>query len=331
MAKKGFAFLILILVIGLVTMAQVSGNLSNRSYEKVRTNEAPIDLALYENTWNTNRVKMPNFNYDKLPDETVIKLVDKKNDRYFHFPCNGRLSSTYGWRWNRPHGGIDFAIKIGEPIYAAFDGVVRVAKTNGGYGKMVLIRHFNNLETLYGHLSKILVDVGQEVKAGDTIGYSGNTGFSTGPHLHFETRFLYRTIDPEWILDIENKCLRTEIIKIDRSFFRIEKVSIVYNEPLTKLSKVDKALPGKPYIPIKSGNVKMINNMLARGGNKPLGVSNENQVDNNDKSTWRYTRVAKGDDIAKLSKKFNVSIKQIIEMNSLSSEVLKENQLIRIR
>jgi hypothetical protein len=171
--------------------------------------------TLYNNTWCTNKVKMPSFKFGEFPDEFKIKLVDEKKNQNFHFPCKkGVKSSSYGWRWERPHGGIDFAINIGEPIYAVFDGVIRVAQVNGGYGKMILIRHYNNLETLYGHLDRIMVKVGQEVKAGDIIGYSGNTGFSTGPHLHFESRCLYQTFDPEWILDVEKRELRTKKIKM---------------------------------------------------------------------------------------------------------------------
>ena len=159
--------------------------------------------TLYESTWYNERVKVPNFSFKDVPDEIVLRLINPDKGQNFCFPIKKRKSSSYGWRWGRPHSGIDIALNTGDPIHAAFDGVVRLAKYNGGYGNCIVIRHYNNLETLYGHLSKINVKVGQEVKAGDVIGLGGSTGRSTGPHLHFECRLMYACFDPEWIFDLE--------------------------------------------------------------------------------------------------------------------------------
>lgn len=288
--------------------------------------------TLYNNTWCTNKVKMPHFRFGEFPDELILRLVDKKKSQGFHFPCNGQKSSSYGWRWNRPHGGIDFAINIGEPIYAVFDGVVRVAQVNGGYGKMILIRHFNNIETLYGHLDKINVKVGQVVKAGDIIGLSGNTGFSTGPHLHFETRFLYQTLDPEWILNIAYKGLKSEIIKVDKAYFGIERAEKQRNKKLsiTPLARVDKTFSNQPYIPFKDKYANKQTNLLAQGGDQPIEKKNV-EINNEDKSTWRYIIVKQGDTISKIALKFNITPKQIIDMNSLTCDELKIDSKIRIR
>ena len=144
--------------------------------------------TLYASTWYNERVKVPNFSFKDVPDEIVLRLINPDKGQNFCFPIKKRKSSSYGWRWGRPHSGIDIALNTGDPIHAAFDGVVRLAKYNGGYGNCIVIRHYNNLETLYGHLSKINLKVGQEVKAGDVIGLGGSTGRSTGPHLHFEVR-----------------------------------------------------------------------------------------------------------------------------------------------
>ena len=129
-------------------------------------------------------------------------------------------SSPYGWRWERPHRGVDIALKTGEPIHCVFDGVVRIAKPMGGYGNLVVVRHYNGLETVYGHLSKINVKPRQELKAGDVLGLGGSTGHSTGPHLHFEVRFQYETFDPEWLLDFSNYSLRTQRLHLDKSFIK---------------------------------------------------------------------------------------------------------------
>jgi len=156
---------------------------------------------------------------DFLPDEINILLVRDSAD--FCFPVANPKTSNYGWRWQRGHHGVDIGLNTGDPVRCAFSGVVRVASRMGGYGNCVVVRHPNGLETLYGHLSKINVQPNQPVTAGDVIGLGGSTGNSTGPHLHFECRFLYQTFDPEWILDFSNFTLRTRRLHLDKSYFGI--------------------------------------------------------------------------------------------------------------
>ncbi|MBR4505844.1 MAG: RNA polymerase factor sigma-54 [Bacteroidales bacterium] len=154
-----------------------------------------------------------------LPDEINLLLAKDSSD--FCFPVRNMKTSPYGWRWKRGHHGVDIRLNTGDPVRAAFGGTVRVAGRMGGYGNCIVVRHPNGLETLYGHLSKIHVKHGQEVAAGEVIGLGGSTGRSTGPHLHFECRFLYQTFDPEWILDFENYSLRTRRLHLDKSYFGI--------------------------------------------------------------------------------------------------------------
>lgn len=116
-----------------------------------------------------------------------------------------RVTSKYGPRRRRMHRGIDLKVQIGDTIRAAFDGKVRIRNfERRGYGNYLVVRHPNGLETVYGHLSKMLVDVNDIVHAGDPIALGGNTGRSTGSHLHFETRFLGQAINPADIIDFEN-------------------------------------------------------------------------------------------------------------------------------
>ncbi len=173
----------------------------------------------YGNSFVTSRVRVKSLPLDSLPDEISLRLI--RDEKEFCFPTEGTRSSQYGWRWNRAHRGVDIALKTGEPVYAVFPGVVRVATTMGGYGNCVVIRHYNGLETVYAHLSKIKVQPRQVVEAGTCIGLGGSTGHSTGPHLHFETRFLYESFDPEWVIDIEKKTLRTRTLHLDKTYFGV--------------------------------------------------------------------------------------------------------------
>lgn len=120
-------------------------------------------------------------------------------------PHMGHVTSKFGPRRRRMHKGIDLKVQVGDTIRAAFDGKVRVKYyERRGYGYYLIVRHTNGLETVYGHLSKFLVDTNQIVKAGDPIALGGNTGRSTGSHLHFEARFLGQAINPAEIFDFEN-------------------------------------------------------------------------------------------------------------------------------
>lgn len=104
------------------------------------------------------------------------------------WPCSGRVTSEYGYRWGRLHAGIDIAAPTGTPIRAAKAGEVIQSGTMGGYGNAIVIDHGGGFTTLYAHQSRLVARQGQSVRQGELIGYVGNTGNSTGPHVHFETR-----------------------------------------------------------------------------------------------------------------------------------------------
>ncbi|MDQ1713660.1 MAG: hypothetical protein QOE45_3110 [Frankiaceae bacterium] len=111
-------------------------------------------------------------------------------------PAYGPFTSPFGYRWGKLHAGIDIGASYGSPIYAASAGVVTFAGPKGGYGRLVVIRHANGVETAYGHMSRTVTRAGTRVTAGDVIAYVGSEGHSTGPHLHFEVRIGGRPIDP---------------------------------------------------------------------------------------------------------------------------------------
>ena len=143
----------------------------------------------------------------EMQDSVWLCLTDSIHSD-FCIPVPGVMTSTYKQRGSRFHHGVDLALNIGDTVRAAFSGKVRYAKYNSnGYGNLVIIRHYNGLETFYAHLSKIIVEPNQYVNAGDVIGLGGNTGRAYGPHLHFECRFFDNSINPEDIFDFDNRSL----------------------------------------------------------------------------------------------------------------------------
>ncbi|WP_278623405.1 peptidoglycan DD-metalloendopeptidase family protein [Parabacteroides gordonii] len=157
---------------------------------------------LYGSNWDTRWVDpFRGGSKIEMPDSCAIDCSA------FTLPIDSQIkvTSKYGPRRRRMHKGIDLKVQIGDTIRAAFDGKVRIRNfERRGYGNYLVVRHPNGLETVYGHLSKSLVDVNDIVRAGDPIALGGNTGRSTGSHLHFETRFLGQALNPADIIDFEN-------------------------------------------------------------------------------------------------------------------------------
>ena len=153
-----------------------------------------------------------------LPDTFRIDL------RGFCMPTDSRVvTSNFGARWGRQHKGLDIKVYVGDTIRAAFSGKIRIVKYEPkGYGKYVVIRHHNGLETIYGHMSKHLVVENQEVKAGDPIGLGGNTGRSTGSHLHFETRLCGVALNPALMFDFHNQDVTGDFYTFRRSQYARE-------------------------------------------------------------------------------------------------------------
>ena len=193
-------------------MKAVDSIVLNRLIEQEMLENPAGDL--YEG-WNTEAT---HYNGAALPDEMNIDL------RGFCMPTPSRvITSNFGARWGRQHKGLDIKVYIGDTIRAAFSGKVRVVKYEPrGYGKYVVIRHYNGLETYYGHMSKQLVRENEEVKAGDPIGLGGNTGRSTGSHLHFETRLCGVALNPALMFDFRNQDVTGDFWTFRRSKYAAE-------------------------------------------------------------------------------------------------------------
>lgn len=168
----------------------------------------------------------------------------------FAYPANGIITSPFGPRWGRMHYGLDIDLETGDPVMAAFEGMVRISQLHASYGNVVIIRHANGLETLYAHLSQRNVKPGDYVQAGDLIGLGGNTGRSYGSHLHFEVRYRGDAIDPNLIVDPNQKALRDWEFVLHRFHFDYSK-----NEEYNAKAKAarNESTGGKKYHTVKRG------------------------------------------------------------------------------
>jgi hypothetical protein len=234
------------------------------------------------------------FNYDQINDTIWLCAVDSIH-KHFVMPIRNLVTSRYGWRKGRMHYGIDLNCNTGDTILASFSGRVRYAKFNdGGYGNLVVIRHYNGLETYYAHLSKILVYPNQLVQAGEVIGLGGNTGRSYGAHLHYEVRFYDLPIDPELLIDFEKGELVDENIFIHKGLFR-------------------------PFPQLLTGD------MVASFGSK-ASAAPRNDIG------AKYHKIRKGDTLSAIAKRHNTSIVKLCKLNGIKeSTILKEGRTIRVR
>lgn len=236
-----------------------------------------------------------------LPEHYRIDL------RHFCMPTTSRvITSNFGSRWGRQHKGLDIKVYIGDTIRAAFSGKVRIVRyEGGGYGKYIVIRHNNGLETIYGHLSKQLVEENQEVRAGDVIGLGGNTGRSTGSHLHFETRLCGVALNPALMFDFREQDVTGDFYAFNRSSYDNESANAT-------------RLRGKQ----EGGALSTDNSKNDFATNNRTTSGLDDQV--------QYHKVAKGETLESIARKRGVTIDDICKLNHISKTMrLRPGQILR--
>jgi murein DD-endopeptidase MepM/ murein hydrolase activator NlpD/tetratricopeptide (TPR) repeat protein len=194
--------------------AEDSTNYIDDYYQMHLTNE--MLEAIFDN-WDSISIHIPKTDFSSMPDTVYLPLIEAGIE--YSLPHFNPVFSRFGWRRYRYHYGIDTKNSIGDSIFSVFDGIVRIAKRNRTYGNIIIVRHYNGLETFYAHCSKLLVEQNQEVKAGELIALVGSTGRSTGPHLHFETRYKGTAFNPEYMIDFENGKLISDTLMITKETF----------------------------------------------------------------------------------------------------------------
>ncbi|MBL4670544.1 MAG: peptidoglycan DD-metalloendopeptidase family protein [Flavobacteriales bacterium] len=167
--------------------------------------------------WDTRNISPYNESITKNDTSLVLTLTDKKNNCNFIAPLQDPVvTSNFGWRHGRNHNGIDLDLQVWDPVRASFDGMVRISLYHPGYGRVVVIRHYNGLETLYAHLHRLKVKAGDIIEAGQVIGLGGNSGQSTGSHLHYEIRYKGKPLNPKHLISFKKNELLSDSLLLTK-------------------------------------------------------------------------------------------------------------------
>lgn len=270
---------------------------SNNSWKYILNREVAKDSTIFEKYWDTTTLfPYKEVDMSGMPKSVVIDLVDSLTS--YHCPYQGSVHprGKYGPRRRRQHQGVDLPLKMGDPVYATFCGRVRISQYNkGGYGNLVIIRHDNGLETYYGHLSERMVEPNQWVEAGQIIGLGGSTGRSTGPHLHFETRYYGQSFDPERLIDFKNGLLCRETFLLKKSFFSI------YSNA------------GQDF-------------------DDEIANEEQDKKEAAEKAAMKYHRIKSGDTLGAIARKYGTTVTNICRLNGIkSTTTLRIGRSLRVR
>lgn len=256
--------------------------------------EEEPEIDIYTESWNSQAVN-PYAGMD-VADNIRIDVSE------YSMPVPGYITSPYGYRkrFRRQHKGVDLKLHVGDTVRAAFSGKVRLTRyERKGYGYYVIIRHYNGLETVYGHLSKFLVKPNQDVKVGEPIALGGNTGRSTGPHLHFETRYMGYPINPMAIFDFPNQTTHTDFYTFSKRTYT----------------------QARDYSP--NANVQYAEKWLKT--NKPKNTYSST-------GTKRTHRVRRGESLSKIASKYGTSVNSLCRLNGISRNTkIQVGKVLRVR
>lgn len=252
----------------------------------------------------------------ELPDSFRIDL------RHFCMPTPSRvITSNFGRRWGRMHKGLDIKVYTGDTIRAAFDGKVRMAQYEAnGYGNYVVIRHNNGLETIYGHMSKHLVRENQEVKAGTPIGLGGNTGRSTGSHLHFETRLCGVALDPALMFDFKAQDVTADFYTFRKKGNAAGRTVAQRN---TRQAQAKETVEQPEAAENEQASVKTSRETTVRSNKQQRTREQRRPKQKN------YT-VKKGDTLYSIAKRSGMTVDQLCKMNGIKkNSSIKPGQVIK--
>lgn len=282
---------------------------NNGTYRYVKDPSLVVEDSVFTANWDTRAVNPYREEPENLPDRFSVWVVDTLDS--FCCPNQTHPRSLFGYRKGRRHQGIDLPYATGTPVPATFDGKVRISDYVGGYGNLVVIRHANGLETFYGHLSRRDVQSGDWVNAGDIIGLGGSTGRSTGPHLHFETRYRGAAFDPSWLIDFETGTLRHRLLKVRSWYFNPNQryVQSVDDEDEIFRSDEEERLAAEEQAKKEAA---------ARAAAEAAAM--------------RYYTVKSGDTLSGIARKHKTSVRALCRLNNIKeTSILRVGQRLRVR
>ncbi len=272
-----------------------------------------------------------------------------------YYPADGHVTSNYGWRSGRMHAGIDLKAYTGDNLYAAFDGVVRLSKYYSSFGNCIIIRHYNGLETLYAHASKRFVEVNDVVKAGDVIALAGNTGRSTGSHLHFEVRAGGHYFDPRYILDTQKRQIKDANLYVtmrngrlfasnndseeEREAYINDQLSIKYH--IVKSGDVLSRIAVKYHTTVASicklngissrSTLRIGQRLVVRDGIKTAATTSKSSGSSSTATASTPTKastysgatqpykIQRGDNLSSIAKRYNTTVADLCALNNISA------------
>lgn len=329
---------------------------------------AEASRELYGDCWSSAGLHIYK-GMSKPREFTIILDADDPRFKYSEPMKRTMITSNYGYRarFHRNHYGIDLKGYIGDTIYAAYAGKVRVKRFDAnGFGNYVVLRHENGLETVYGHMTRQLVEVDQEVKSGEPIGLCGNTGRSFGSHLHFEMRLLGEAIDPAKLVDIANHCVQTDTY-VYRSGNNSVPVATpipqqaaapkpepapVAKAPVQTEKKVEKPAPvekkteqpaaksnnyaqSKPKAAPAIAETKKATPTQAKQATKTTAKEDTKSKAMAKKpapkpASTSYT-VQKGESLSSISKKTGIPVAELAKSNNIKGDMIREGQTLKIK
>lgn len=281
---------------------------NNGTYRYVKDPSMMASDSVFTECWDTRTVDPYRSEPDPIPASFSIWVVDTLDS--YVCPNQVRPRSQFGYRHGRRHQGIDLPYPTGTPVPAAFDGKVRISDYVGGYGNLVVIRHANGLETFYGHLSKRNVESGDWVSAGDIIGLGGSTGRSTGPHLHFETRYKGAAFDPAWLIDFETGTLRHRLLKIRSWYFNPNQRYVQNVDDEDEIFRTDE----EDRLAAEEQERK---EAAARAAAEAAAI--------------RYHTIRSGDTLSGIARRYHTTVRRLCQLNGISEKtVLRVGKRLRV-
>lgn len=291
-AKHIFILYILILHVKVYAQDTIN-NQYNVTIQNKEGDESDEEEGMFS-SWDNVKINPYDFKVTAEFQPQFIKLVDDNRGQVFTCPHDGVITSHYGYRWHRMHRGTDIDCETGDIIKAAFSGVVRIARYHSAFGNLVIIRHDNGFETFYAHLSAFLVSEGDNVYSGQEIALGGNTGRSTGSHLHFEMRYKGISIDTRKFINWSTRTLIMKEFWLDKNYF--PSISPSSSSSSSSSSSTPTSTP------------KPANNTPSTTPSKPKPAAAQPEF---------YT-VKKGDTLTSIATKNNISVAKLCSLNHIT-------------